>query len=385
VTDDDVGAQPSADVPPGEIPPPPATDPPPPATDPPPPATDPPPPATDPPPPATDPPPPATDPPPATMDPLSATMDPLPAIIDPLRPAQTPPAPGTRVRFRPVTHIEDPSATSTPSATPAPAPGGPPRDLGDFSALSAEKFPRSAVAGSPAPPAAPPPRRIGRILFWALFGLAAVALVASIAIVIAVTRVYSVSTPTMDDTVLQGDRVFLAPGSGVRRGDVVVLRVPARASHTSAVFVKRVIGLPGDHVACCDAGGRVTVNGRPLHESYLYPGDRPSRVTFSVTLGPGQIWVMGDRRNISLDSRTWGPVPASGVVGRVVLVDHGLEFTALRTPRTYVAGGLAPADARPDVYLVLALLAAGSAVTLLILGVAGIIGFAIRRRGAPRP
>ena len=94
---------------------------------------------------------------------------------------------------------------------------------------------------------------------------------------------------------------------------------------------------------------------------------------------------MGDRRNISLDSRTWGPVPGRGVVGRVVLVDHGLSFTALHTPRTYVTEGLAPADARPDVYLVLALLAAGSVSALLLLGVAGIISFAIRYRGAPRP
>ena len=58
---------------------------------------------------------------------------------------------------------------------------------------------------------------------------------------------------------------------------------------------------------------------------------------------------------------------------------------ALHTPRTYVTEGLAPADARPDVYLVLALLAAGSALALLVLGGAGIISFAIRYRGAPRP
>jgi signal peptidase I len=228
-------------------------------------------------------------------------------------------------------------------------------------------------------------RHISRIVFWTLFGLAAVGLAAGIAVLIVITRVYSVSTPTMDNTVPAGDRVFLAPGSAVRRGDVVVLRVPVRVSHTTAVFVKRVIGLPGDHVACCDARGRVTVNGRPLDESYLYPGDPPSRVTFSVTLGPGQIWVMGDRRNISLDSRTWGPVPAAGVLGRVLLVDHGVRFTALRTPGTYVADGLAPADARPDVYLLLALLAAGSAAMLLVLGAAGAISLAIRRRGGPRP
>src|SRR5260370_1197574 len=167
------------------------------------------------------------------------------------------------------------------------------------------------------PPRQSPQRPIGRIVFWVLFGLAAVLLVVSIAILFVITRVYSVYPSAMENTVPAGDRVFLAPGSGTRRGDVVVLRVPVKVSGTNAVFVKRVIGLPGDHVACCDSRGRITVNGQPLDESYLYRGDTPSRSAFSVTLRPGQIWVMGDRRNISLDSRQWGPVPQSGVVGRV--------------------------------------------------------------------
>jgi signal peptidase I len=125
------------------------------------------------------------------------------------------------------------------------------------------------------PPREPAWRRIARISFWALIGLAVATLAASIVMLFAITRVYSVSTPTMERTVPAGDRVLLAPGSAIRRGDVVVLRVPVRVSHTSTVFVKRVIGLPGDHVACCDSGGRVTVNGKPLDESYLYPGDPP--------------------------------------------------------------------------------------------------------------
>jgi signal peptidase I len=237
---------------------------------------------------------------------------------------------------------------------------------------------------SPAPPGPRPARRIPRIIFWVLFGLASVVLVASIATLVLITRVYSVSTPTMDNTVHPGDELFLAPGSGLRRGDVVVLRVPVKASHTASVFVKRVIGLPGDRVACCDARGRVTVNGKPLDESYLYPGDRPSRRAFSARLDRGQIWVMGDRRNISLDSRTWGPVPISGVVGRVMLVDHGFSFTALHTPRTFVADGLAPADTRPDVYLILALLIVGSAFALVVLAIAGSIRFAIRQRRSPQ-
>ena len=227
---------------------------------------------------------------------------------------------------------------------------------------------------------------VGRIAFWFLFGLAAAALAASIAVLIVITRVYSVSTPTMENTVRLGDQVFLAPGSAVRRGDVVVLRVPVKVSGTTGVFVKRVIGLPGDHVACCDARGRVTVNGRPLDESYLYPGDPPSRVTFSVTLGPGRIWVMGDRRNVSLDSRQWGPVPLSGVVGRVVLVAHGFSFTVLHTPATFVTDGLAPAGTRIDIYALLAGLAGLAVLALVVLAVTGTIRFAIReRRSRVRP
>ena len=229
------------------------------------------------------------------------------------------------------------------------------------------------------PPRQPRERRIGRIVFWVLFGLAAAVLVTSIAIPIVTIRPYSVPSMSMENAVTPGDKVLVAPGSAIRRGDVVVLHVPVAVSSTDGVFMKRVIGLPGDHVACC-SGGHVTVDGKPLDESYLYPGDPPSRMTFSVTLGQGQIWVMGDHRKFSLDSQDWGPVPASGVMGRAVLVEHGLSFTALRTPRTFVTDGLAPEDTRSDVYVVLALSAAGSVLSLLLLTITGITRFMIRQR-----
>jgi signal peptidase I len=238
--------------------------------------------------------------------------------------------------------------------------------------------------GGVGPPRAATRSRVARIVFWALTGLAVVLLVVSIVMLFVVTRVYAVSTPTMENTLPSGDRVLLAPGTVVRRGDVVVLRVPVSVSGTSTVFVKRVIGLPGDHVACCDSRGRVTVNGRPLDESYLYPGDPPSRSGFSVSLGRGQIWVMGDSRTISVDSRKWGPVPISGVVGRVVLVNHGLSFTALHTPRTYVTEGLAAADTRSDAYLVLGLLIACSIAALLVLALAGVTSLMAGHRRATR-
>jgi len=168
----------------------------------------------------------------------------------------------------------------------------------------------------------------------------------------------------------------------------VVLRVPANVSGTDELFVKRVIGLPGDHVACCNAKGQVTVDGKALSENYLYPGDRPSRTRFSATVGKGEIWVMGDHRSISVDSRKWGQVPLRGVVGRVILVVRGSSFATVRTPLTFVARGLAPVDTRLGQYIGLAIAAAASLVLLLLLAIFGITRFAIRRRrrnrgGAP--
>ena len=238
------------------------------------------------------------------------------------------------------------------------------------------------------PPTLPPKRRTGRIVFWVLFGLAVVLLVTSIVIPIESITPYSMPSTSMAKTIVPPDEIFAAPGSGIRRGDVVVLHLPATVAGANGDFVKRVIGLPGDHVACC-AKGHVTVNGKPLDESYLYPGDPPSRTTFSVRLGHGQLWVMGDHRKISLDSQDWGPVPASDVIGRIILVNHDFKLTALHTPPTFVTDGLAPVDTRSDVYLAWLALTAVSVLALLVLAITGITRVMIRRRrsskNAPLP
>jgi len=232
-----------------------------------------------------------------------------------------------------------------------------------------------------APPAQSRKRRAGRTLFWVLVGLALAVLATSIAMPVFTIQPYLEQSTSMQPTIAPGDQMLAVEGSsGIRRGDIVVLRVPAKVSGTDELFVKRVIALPGDHVACCNAKRQVTVNGKALSEKYLYPGDPPSRTRFSATVRKGEIWVMGDHRNISVDSRKWGQVPLRGVVGRVILVVHGSSFATVRTPLAFVAKGLAPVDTRLGIYIRLAIAAAASVVLLLLLAIFGITRFAIRRR-----
>jgi signal peptidase I len=232
-----------------------------------------------------------------------------------------------------------------------------------------------------APPAQSRKRRAGRTLFWVLVGLALAVLATSIAMPVFTIQPYLEQSTSMQPTIAPGDQILAVEGSsGIRRGDIVVLRVPAKVSGTDELFVKRVIALPGDHVACCNAKHQVTVNGKALSENYLYPGNPPSRTRFSATVRQGEIWVMGDHRNISVDSRKWGQVPLGGVVGRVILVVHGSSFATVRTPMAFVAKGLAPVDTRLGMYIRLAIAAAASLVLLLLLAIFGIARFAIRRR-----
>lgn len=109
-------------------------------------------------------------------------------------------------------------------------------------------------------------------------------------------------------------------------------------------FIKRIIGVPGDTVACCDAQHRVTVNGVPLDEPYVYlgagsEGAAPAQEQDSfaaVTVPAGMVFVAGDHRNDSQDSRRVGTIPISKVIGRAIVVVWPVgRFGTLPVPRTF--------------------------------------------------
>ena len=212
-------------------------------------------------------------------------------------------------------------------------------------------------------PQAPMPSPAGgkRKSSWRqLMTIVAAAIVLMLLVKAFVVQVYRIPSASMEDTLLTGDRVLVNKlvyhVRSIGRGDIVVFSgqgswgsitgapdpeppgnpflrfaddvlADAGIYSTQTYYIKRVIGLPGDHVACC-THGRVTVNGIPLDEkSYLFPGASPSALTFSVTVPPGRLFVMGDNRAISDDSRGHmttapkdGTIPENQVIGRAFLV-----------------------------------------------------------------
>ncbi|MFI6688939.1 signal peptidase I [Streptomyces sp. NPDC050485] len=133
---------------------------------------------------------------------------------------------------------------------------------------------------------------------------------------------YTVPTQSMSPTVKAGDRVLAQRISAgdVRRGDVVVFK---DATWGDMPMVKRVVGVGGDHVACCGKDGRLTVNGTPVEEPYLHGMNPASGTPFDAKVPAGQVFLLGDDRLVSLDSRVHlddaahGSVPLSAVTGRV--------------------------------------------------------------------
>jgi signal peptidase I len=238
--------------------------------------------------------------------------------------------------------------------------------------------------------------------FWREFPiLVVVALLLAVVIKTYAIQAFFIPSGSMENTLEINDRVLVNKlvydVRSIHRGDIVVFNgdgswdpgpAPVDTNfvvkfadgfasmfgfgHPGDILIKRVIGLPGDHVACCDAQDRVTVNGVPLNEkSYLYPGDVPSESRFSITVQPGRLWVMGDHRLISDDSRNHlgepggGTIPENAVIGRAFVIiwppsrwrilpipatfqQTKLNAAAAASPAAQDSAGLLPARLEPS-------------------------------------
>ena len=187
--------------------------------------------------------------------------------------------------------------------------------------------------------------------------LVVVALVVSLLIKTFLVQFFYIPSGSMENTLQVKDRVavnklpFLS--KDINRGDVVVFRDPdnwlpqitdygtnkyvAKAkgalvavgvlpNPAKQYLVKRVVGVAGDHIVCCTKSGNLTINDVEVTEPYIFDGNKPSEMTFDVTVPKGKLWVMGDHRSASADSRyhqediNKGFVPLSRVTGRVVAI-----------------------------------------------------------------
>ncbi len=170
-----------------------------------------------------------------------------------------------------------------------------------------------------------------------------------------VLRPFEIPSGSMESGLRIGDRVLVNKlayrfGAEPRRGDVVVF--DGTGYFGDADYIKRVVGVGGDHVVCCDKEGRIQVNGRSVDEStFLFPGDSPSTVRFDVLVPDGRLFVLGDHRSASSDSRDHlgspggGMVPVDDVIGRADwIVWPAAHWTRLHRPDAYARVPAAAAE-----------------------------------------
>ncbi|MFC7258135.1 signal peptidase I [Streptomyces lutosisoli] len=161
-----------------------------------------------------------------------------------------------------------------------------------------------------------------------------------------VMQPFQIPSGSMESGLRIGDRVLVNKlayrfDAEPQRGDVVVF--DGTGYFGNADYIKRVVGVGGDHVVCCDKEGRLEVNGRSVDEStFLYPGDNPSDVPFDVAVPDGTLFVLGDHRGDSSDSRDHlgspggGMIPVSDVIGRADWIAWPAgHWTRLTRPDVY--------------------------------------------------
>lgn len=196
--------------------------------------------------------------------------------------------------------------------------------------------------------------------------LIVVALLVSLFIKTFLVQFFYIPSGSMENTLQVNDRVAVNRipfiSNNIERGDVVVFRDPdnwlpaADISESPFVIaklkaglvavgvlpnpakqylVKRVVGVAGDHVICCNTDGKLTVNGEVMNEPYIFAGNVPSDMNFDVTVPKNKVWVMGDHRGASADSRyhqddiNKGFVPVKRITGRVIAVIWPLKNISL--------------------------------------------------------
>jgi signal peptidase I len=290
-------------------------------------------------------------------------------------------APGEPEQAQPSSADNSPTAPDQPQAEASSnAEASGPAEDGDGAADAAPDGKTASGGGKPGAR-----RRRRKRSFWREFPiLVVVALLLAVVIKTYAIQAFFIPSGSMENTLQINDRVLVNKlvydVRGIHRGDIVVFNgdgswdpgTPPKDTnfvvkfaqgfasmfgfgHPGDILIKRVIGLPGDKVACCDAQDRLTVNGVPLTEqSYLYPGSAPSEIRFNIVVPPGRLWVMGDHRLISDDSRDHlgqpggGTIPENAVIGRAFVIIWPISrWRILPIPATFEQPKLSAASAPP--------------------------------------